>query len=67
MFIKYVEVEKQRICMRKSCVCLCWRNQLQVSISATFYKQLLGTKIPKVQKVQTDDLTVFLGFLDLGA
>jgi hypothetical protein len=35
----------------------------QVSISPTFYDQLLINKIPK----DTDDLTVFLHFWDLGS
>jgi len=42
-------------------------TQLSVlgSISPTYYEQLLPTQIPKAQK-DTDDLTVFLRFWDLG-
>jgi len=36
------------------------------SISSTYYKQLLCSQIPKVQK-DIDDLTVFLHFWDLSA
>jgi len=41
-------------------------QEFQVSISPTFYEQLLHTKIPKAQK-DTNDLTVFLHFWDLRA
>ncbi len=39
-------------------------NWLQVSISSTFYAQLLHTEIPKAHK-DTDSLTKFLRFYDL--
>ncbi len=37
-----------------------------VTISSTFYMQILSTKIPKVQK-DTDNLTEFLSFWDIRA
>jgi len=40
------------------------RIDSQVSISSTFFEQLLHLKIPKAQK-DTDDLTDFLWFWDL--
>ncbi len=42
----------------------CWWNWMQVSISPTFYAQILRTQITKVQE-DTDNLTKFLRFYDL--
>jgi len=39
-----------------------WQNCPQVSISTTFYKQLLHNQIPKAQK-DINDLTVFFTLL----